>query len=540
MLFRVVMITVLLGSTLVVNIRAGSGLGHPTTQALLAIIITTYGLTIVYAILLRQLKRLVRFAQIQLLSDVVLTTALVYLTGEAQSVFLFMYSLTVLNAAVLLFRKGALMFAGICSVVVVALVIHRWWVLDGRLPHMKPEQVRSLLETGVVNIAALFVVALLSGYLAEQVRNTGERLQLADADVRHLKALNSLIATSIQSGLIGYDAEARRIFFVNPAAARILDISPGHLMGQHIEHIFPETSGREALTMQPQPGDLVRWEHTHPNADRHQILGCSLSPLIDPEQGRQGYVVVFQDLTDLRKMESTLARSAHLAALGRMAAGMAHELRNPLASMSGSIQMLSERPSLDADDRRLMNIVSRETDRLEGLISDFLQYAGHRPLNGQEIDLTRFLDEVVEMFTHRTSQNDRDPVQVDLDMSAPLRLFADPDALRQIVWNLLNNAAQAMESGGTITISTRTIHNLVEITVADEGPGIAPEALDQLFEPFFTTRQQGTGLGLALVHRLMERHGGDVDVTSGPVGATFILSLPMNGGGELMQSEVIS
>lgn len=535
MLFRVAMITVLLGSTLVVNLRAGGGLSRDTTQALLAIIITTYGLTIVYAVLLKRIRAQRRFAQIQLLGDVLLNTALVYLTGEAQSVFLFMFSLNVLNAAILLYRPGALWMAGVCAAVILILVGHRW--LEGQDQGMAAEQSRALLETGVVNLAALFVVALLSGYLAEQLKDTGARLQEADADVRHLRALNALIANSIQSGLVGYTASERRIFYVNPAAAHILHLDSDALMGREITSLFPEAPSHEG-DAEAVPNTAVRWESRRSAAGEGRILGCNLSPLVGPDPADRGYVVVFQDLTEIRKMEGRLARSAHLAALGRMAAGMAHELRNPLASMSGSIQMLSDRPGLDEDDRRLMNIIHREADRLESLISDFLQYAGHRPLTREVVDLGLFLRETVDLFDHRPPSMGMAPIQIELSVSEAPQIVADAGALRQIVWNLLNNAAQAMETGGVIRVLADTTGGEARLQIIDQGRGIGAETMGRLFEPFFTTRRQGTGLGLALVHRLVERHGGRVEVESAPgAGATFTVALPLSGGGELDLTE---
>ncbi len=255
-------------------------------------------------------------------------------------------------------------------------------------------------------------------------------------------------------------------------------------------------------------------------------IGFTVTPLDAPGDAAAGVVVVFQDLTVLRRMEEQMRRNERLAAVGVLAAGLAHEIRNPLSSMSGSIELLKADLPAGAEQARLMAIVLRETERLDRLIDDFLRFARPAPLRVGEVMLDRLVREAAELFQHDPAATG---CEVAIDVPGGATGFGDEGQLRRALLNLLLNAAQAMEGQGRIGVSLVCGDGRARLSVSDDGPGIPEEDLDRIFDPFYTTREKGTGLGLALVYRTVEAHGGHVEVRSEPgAGSTFTMDLPMS------------
>lgn len=525
MFFRVVIITLLLGSSLLFRIIGADFAANPTQLILLGVIVVTYALTIIYALVLRALRGgYERFAYAQLVIDLLIGAVLVSITGGTESLFLILYALTILNASILLYRRGAMYMMALSTALVVFQVAREalgWWLPGGPV---SDSALLAVFLSGVTNISAVFLVALLAGYLSEQLRDAGRRLRLASRDLESARALNERIIQSIQSGLVAYTLDQDIIFF-NPAAARITGFDAEAVLYTGVTRIFPE--------LPTAPDALHRWEadFTRPDGQR-RVLGHSRSPLLDGAGRHRGWILTFQDLTPLREMQANVRRSERLAAIGQMAAGIAHEIRNPLASMSGSIQMLRDTLTLDPMSERLMNIVLRETDRLNALITDFLQFARPNPPQFEPIDLRALLEELIQVFGYVRQPTDSDPTarasEVQLDMPAELRLHADPRQLKQVFWNLLNNATQALEDGGEVRIAAHRHEDRVTVAIIDTGVGIPTEALDRIFDPFYSTKEHGTGLGLAQVLRIVEEHGGRINVKSTVgAGSTFTVELPI-------------
>jgi two-component system sensor histidine kinase PilS (NtrC family) len=258
---------------------------------------------------------------------------------------------------------------------------------------------------------------------------------------------------------------------------------------------------------------------------QRRTFGFSSFPLTGANRGEaRGQAVIFQDLTELHALEETLRRNERLADLGRVAAGLAHGLRNPLASMSGCVELLQATPGLRPEEERLLGIVLKEAARLDHLVTRFLAYS--RPAAPQlaPTDVAQVAGEVADALA-------RDPaaarVRVERDLTAAT-IECDADQLRQVLWNLLLNAVQALgDGGGTVRLGAAPEGTCARLTVADDGPGIAPDDLDRLFSPFFSRKPGGTGLGLATVHRIVEAHGGTVQVEPvEPHGARFVVRLP--------------
>lgn len=524
MFFRVVIITLLLGSSLLFRIIGADFAANPTQLILLGVIIATYALTIIYALVLRALRGgYERFAWLQLVIDQLISAVLVSITGGTESLFLILYALTILNASILLYRRGAMYMMALATALVVFQVAREalgWWLPGGPV---SDSALLAVFLSGVTNVSAIFLVALLAGYLSEQLRDAGRRLRVASRDLESARALNDRIIQNIQSGLVAYTLEEADIIFFNPAAARITGFDAGAVLYSPVHAVFPKLPAGQ--------DPLARWEadFTRPDGQR-RVLGYSRSPLLDGAGRQRGWILAFQDLTPLREMQQSVRRSERLAAIGKMAAGIAHEIRNPLASMSGSIQMLRDTIALDPMGERLMNIVLRETDRLNALITDFLQFARPNPPQIEQVDLRALLEELIQVFGYLRQPPEGEAPrgsEVHLDAPAELRLDADPRQLKQVFWNLLNNATQALGDDGEVRIVARRRGDRVTVAVIDNGVGIPTEALDRIFDPFYSTKEQGTGLGLAQVLRIVEEHGGHIDVDSTVgAGSTFTVEFP--------------
>ena len=495
-LFRVVTITVLLGGTALVSWRERASDTHSRLSPLYAIIVAGYLFSVVLALLQRRRTGLVPVAYGNVALDVGVAAALVALTGRSESVFVFLFSLAEVNAAILLFRRGAVVSLALSVVAYVAVA--------------SPQ--RPFPATAVfVHAAAFVATAVLAAYLAEQLRTTGERLEARESDLASLTALHESIVQSMNGGLLTLDPGGR-VTFLNRAGEQ--------MVGAPLERV----RGRPARDALPMFGERVaRDEIDLVNARGEQLrLGYSSFPLLDRAGALMGTAVIFQDLTQFRSMEEAMKRSERLADLGRVAAGLAHELRNPLASLSGSIELLRDQGP--EDGRRLMDIALREAARLNDLVSEFLRFARPPPLRRERTDLSGLVAETLDVFAH-----DPEAAGVRLERAleaAPVE--CDPGQIRQVLWNLLRNAAQAVgPGGGRVRVACAPEGDGgASFEVADDGPGIAREDLARVFLPFHTTKSTGSGLGLAIVQRIVDAHGGRVTVESTPgEGARFRVHL---------------
>ena len=501
-LFRIATITILLGGTAAVNWQFGpraTGVVAP----LYVVVAVTYAASLAFAVLLglRRLERLVAAAQLVL--DVGVATAVVALTGLSDSVFVFMYLLAIVNGSIVLHRAGAV--GGL------ALALGAYGALVLSL-HPEPQALRGTL---FAHGSAFVATAALAGYLAEQLRRTGERLAESEGDLAAITALHESIVQSVTSGLLTLDRQGR-ITFLNRAGEQITGLALAEVAGQPGARWFPDFAGtgREEVPFVNARGE---W----------RLLGYTAFPLRVREDARAGTAVIFQDLTDLRAMEEAVQRAKRLADLGEVAAGLAHELRNPLASISGCVELLRGAQGLSEEDGRVLGIVLRETGRLDALLTRFLEFSRPTPPSRRRADLAAVAGETLDMFA-------ADPAAAGLRLDralVPTPAVVNPDQLRQVVLNLLSNAAQALREsgkGGRIRVACEpAADGGAVLAVEDDGPGIPPEIAGRMFTPFFTTKARGTGLGLAVVQRIVDGHGGSVSVQSTPgAGARFVVRLP--------------
>jgi two-component system sensor histidine kinase PilS (NtrC family) len=373
-------------------------------------------------------------------------------------------------------------------------------------------------------MVACFLVAFLSSHLAQQTLRTEEELEAKQKDLRQLEAFNASIVHSMESGLLTLGS-SNTITSFNRAAEQITGFKREEVLGQPLVAIFPGVVGQ--LTA---PGEFLQkgLQRYHVEFKKKKgalgYLGFSVSSLMEPDGRAIGKLLIFQDLTALKIMEAHIKRVDKLAAVGEMAAGIAHEIKNPLASMTGSIQLLKDQISVTSVTQKLMRIALREADRLNGLTNDFLLFARPNSGKAEAVELNSTVDETLELFEQDAVRHNG--VRVVRHLAPDIWTKMDPKHVRQVLWNLLLNAAEAIDGKGTIEVSAKLTEDSVQLAVRDDGCGIAEETQKTVFDPFFTTKTQGTGLGLSIVHRLVESYGGRVDVESEEgQGTTFILHL---------------
>jgi two-component system sensor histidine kinase PilS (NtrC family) len=521
MAMRVGIVTLLLGGTVALNLGSLADLDQPTPRFLLAVVAATYAATLGYGLVHRRVGGEPWFARLQLATDLVAWTAVVYASGGPLSGFTFLYGVEVTVAAILLGRGAAFWSTGVSALLFSVLVGLLWL---GVLAPLPDQQVR-LERTDpseyafalLLNGTAMLLIANLSGYLAARLQRAGGALREAETRRADLEARFEDIVRSLESGLLTVDT-GWIVRSANPTACHLLDCLEPNVLGQPLAAVL----GRLATEVRGEG----RGEGTYVRPDGTELpLGYTVSPLLDSRGKESGHLILFQDLSERQRLRHEVEVAEHFAALGRLAAGLAHEIRNPLGSISGSVEMLRDTPALAAEDRQLADLVLRETARLNDLVTDILLFARPRPPVLEVVGVGRLLGEVLEMF-RRGPAGERVVVRGEIEEDLQARV--DPDQLRQVLWNLLKNAADASPGGGEVTVTTmRGDGDALIIEVRDRGRGIPEEVRGRIFDPFYSSRAEGLGIGLALVRQITEAHGGKVEVDSRPAeGATFRIILP--------------
>ena len=499
-------------ATLLLAVYGVRLLSRPSAEALagedllsLWLVGSIYAVVLVQARFLRNSKPGLRSALVHVAGDVAISTVLVFLTGGPESPFTFAYLLSVVGAAILLGQWGALVAAAACSASFLVLV---GAISAGTLRSPVPVGALSVGRLAFLctsNVLAQFLTAMLAGFLARQLTTTGGRLSARERDLRELTRLQQQILAAMPSGLLTCDVEGR-ITYVNRAAQQILGLE-GTATPVSVEGLIPGV--RTLFTGRP------RSEVTVTTPAGRRILGLTVSALSAPPAP---LLVVFQDLTDLRRAEQELRRADRLAELGALSAQLAHEIRNPLAAMRGSAQLLS--PGADPETQRLVGILTREADRLGELVTDFLVFARPPAPVRRTCDLDELVHQTIELVSS-------DPLAsgVAIDVATGgLPAEVDPDQVRQVLLNLLRNALAAAGRGGRVRTFFSRVDGEVRIHVWDSGGSIATADLPHIFEPFFTKRPGGTGLGLSTVHSIVRAHGGQIEVSSSPgEGTEFVV-----------------
>jgi len=464
-------------------------------------------------------------AYLQLLADLGLVTILVYSSGGPDSVFNFLYLVVIGASAFLLYRTGAVLIATVGAILygsVVQLLAY------GILP--KPPLAQAIEESPrihynlIITVAGFYGVAFMVSYLSEKLATARSELELRQRALQRLQNLHGKVIATMSSGLLTTDS-AHKITFMNRAGGDLLGIDPSEVLGRPIADlgfVFPDDWG--TILERSRGRDTYRGEIEIDRGSSRRLVGFSLRALKDVEE--EGTLILFQDLTEVKKLERRARFSEQLAAVGELAAGIAHEIRNPLASISGSVQVLSSELAIGPAEKRLMEIIVSESQRLSRIIEEFLRFVRPQERQVAVFDVGGTIMEVMDLF--RLSDEVSDAHEILVEVSPPSSMLSgDRDQIRQIIYNVAKNAVRAMSAGGRLTVAGREEEAWYSIRFIDTGHGMNPDQLTRLFTPFSTAFDGGTGLGMAIVRRIVQDHGGAIDAESRPgEGTTVTVLLP--------------
>ncbi len=483
-------------------------------------ILLWYGLSFFYIVLLSLWREHRLQAALQVLTDLILVSLVVHETGGWDSSLNFLYPLVIIVASVLLTRVWAHLVAALAFILYGTVLELNYFGLVPSYASSHPG-LKTLQSIIFVNLFAFLAVAYLAGLLTAKLRQVGVQLKNTSGALESLQALHENIIHSISSGLITTGLDGR-ITLVNGAAQRLLERTPAELLGIRVDQLFLDSL---PTVESPQAHGEVRFDA--PTKFR-KTLRVRVSALTVPERGELGYVYVLDDLTEIRRLEREVRMQDRLAAVGRLAAAIAHEIRNPLTSIAGSVSMLSGVPEMNDDHRRLLDIVTRESQRLNSIITDFLAYSRTKQYHLDKVDLIHLVEDTLTLMDHRmTAENTGITIQRRFPPGQAWTI-ADGDRIKQVFWNFCENAVRAMKDAqsGCLTVTVEALGEDWQIGFTDTGPGMSPQQIEKIFEPFQSNFEGGTGLGLAIVYQIVQAHGGKVWARSKPgQGTTFVLRL---------------
>jgi len=520
---RTAVITFLLGGAAVFYLQGN--LQQSAVFPLFILIAVSYAEALISAFFLRSVSRASLFSQIQISWDLLFVTALILLTGGVESIFSFAYLLIIVAASFLLSRRLTVLAAAGAVVLFGGILDLQYFGYLNSFGLARSVPDGTFFSTLFVHSVAFFLSAVLSGTLADRWRKSEEQLERKSIDYAELEKMNRTILAHINSGLM-LVSPSGRIRTFNRAATDITTLSLQDVYDRPVSVLFPNLSIDSSSEAKP----VNRSEGLYRHKDgTEMVLGYAVTPARDSQGQPLGVLVTFQDLTKLKEIEEELKRTDRLAAVGRLAAAMAHEIRNPLASISGSVQLLRENVQAQTDEQRLMTIVVNEADRLNELLTNFLSFARPKPPEKELTDVSLLIDELIILLSADSRFRD---IKLIKDFPQEVEMSLDSQQIRQALWDLAVNAAEALEGVGQIIFKLKQ-NQKSAIIIEDNGPGIDPELKKNIFEPFFSTKDKGTGLGLASVYAVVEAHHGTISVERGSQGgARFELSFPSNKAAE--------
>src|SRR5579864_241488 len=493
-------------------------------------ILLWYSLSFFYVLLLSVWPEHRLQASLQVLTDLLLVSLVIHETGGWDSSLNFLYPLVIIVASLLLPRVWAHLVAALAFILYGTVLELNYFGLVPSYANSHPG-LKTLQSIIFVNLFAFLAVAYLAGLLTAKLRQVGVQLKNTSGALESLQALHENIIHSISSGLITTGLDGR-ITLVNGAAQRLLERTPTELLGKRVDQLFLDSL---PIAESQQTHGEVRFDA--PTKFR-KTLRVRVSALTVPERGQLGYVYVLDDLTEIRRLEREVRMQDRLAAVGRLAAAIAHEIRNPLTSIAGSVSMLSGVPEMNEDHRRLLDIVTRESQRLNNIITDFLAYSRTKQYHFAKVDLIPLIEDTLTLMDHRMTAEKTGIVIKRRFTVHQAYVFADGDRIKQVFWNLCENAVRAMKSGGTLTVAVESLGEDWQVSFADTGTGMSPQQIEKIFEPFQSNFEGGTGLGLAIVYQIVQAHGGKVWARSKPgQGTTFVLRLHRLEAGRPVSTE---
>jgi len=482
----------------------------------LSTILFWYSLSLFYILLLSFWQEHRLQAAMQVLTDLVLVTLVIHETGGWDSSLNFLYPLVVIVASVLLPRIWGQLVAAMAFILYGTVLELNYYGVVPSYCTTHPS-FKALQAIIFVNLFAFLAVAYLAGLLTQKLRQVGVQLQDASGALENLQALHENIIHSISSGLITTGLDGR-ITLVNAAAQRLLERTAADLIGTPVQQIFVD-----ALPSVESQHAEVRFDCPTKYRKTFRVRAAALAV---PERVDSGFVYAFDDLTDIRRLEREVRVQDRLAAVGRLAAAIAHEIRNPLTSIAGSVSMLSGVPEMNEEHRRLLDIVTRESQRLNSIITDFLAYSRTKQYHFDKVDLIHLVEDTLTLMDHRMIAENTG-IRIERKFSVrEARALADGDKMKQVFWNFCENAVRAMKGGGTLTVSIEALGGDWQVSFTDTGAGMTPQQTEKIFEPFQSNFEGGTGLGLAIVYQIVQAHDGKVWARSKQgKGTTMVLRL---------------
>ncbi len=537
---RVILISLLMAGTLAVHFLGEKPIDVLSLRALFLVISAIFIASIIYGICLTVQVSLILQARVQFAFDALFATAIIFVSGGVESIFTFFYIFIIFGAAIMLGRGWALITASLSGILYGTLVDLQFYGLIDPFPlygtsHGAYDASR-IFYIILSNFFAFYVVALLGSYFQDQLAKARVKLSQQSRDMMELEALNDRIVESINSGLLTLDLNGRILSF-NSAAGKILGYRFEEVYQHHVTDVLP---GLEEFIAQEEGrayGLRSRGEVSFEFPARKPLrLGFSFSPLTSVDGDEIGNIMIFQDITEIKKMQDEVKHLERLALMGTLTAGMAHEIKNPLGAMSGAFQMLRQEEPGSPIARRLTGIIEREMNRLNELLNEFLWLS--RPGKTESTFKTALLEKLIDdtITLVRSKHNLNGEVKIKKRIPADFTVFVDESHFRQVIWNLVLNAVEAVEGRGEVEISAERVSidgpegghvPYARVSFGDTGSGIPEHVRARLFEPFYTTKDQGTGLGLAIVQRIIDTHHGRIEVETPEAGGTlFSLYLP--------------
>ncbi|MBV9495119.1 MAG: hypothetical protein JOZ54_12795 [Acidobacteria bacterium] len=525
---RVVVVTTLLMASLIIQYTVTELL--PINYIYLTAVVT-YALTLVYIAFGQLVPSRRANLLIQVGGDLLVETLLVYFTGGLDSPFSFLYLVSIITASMLLYRRGGLLAASGAVILYGALADLMYYEIlplpEQSLVSAVPWTSSRLYFNMATNFAGFYAAALLTSYISEKLQKTFEELDVNRQNLAELRAINQNVVDSIPSGLITLSSYGTASF-INPAGCAILQSAPLAILGKHVTELgFFTLEGWNDVRVSLAAGAIIRDEIEFPARDATRNIGFAVTPLQTLDGNPSGYTVIFQDLTEMKRLEAQLRLKDRMAAVGELSAGIAHEIRNPLAAIAGSVQVLKGSASLTQQEQRLMSIVLKESERLNKTIAEFLRFVRPQERHPVEFDIAASLAEALDLLMNSSELSTEHAIRREI-YPVSFQLMGDADQIRQVFWNLARNAVQAMPHGGTLTVSTHVHDDTYHILFSDNGRGMSDADLQRLFQPFRTNFPSGTGLGMAISYRIVQEHGGRIEVVSRPgQGTTITVSLPV-------------
>ncbi len=538
---RVIMVTSIMIGVFFIRRLGEAPLEHTSLVALLYTIGAIYAASVIYGLTFRLSDRLLAQASAQFLLDPFFITAIIYVTGGVNSVFTFLYIFSIFGSSIILERKWAMIVASLSGILYGTLVDLQFYELIHPFQLITKPPARydasGVFFIILANFAAFYVVAFLGSHLQGQLQRARLRLRQQSKDMMELEALNDRIVESIGSGLITLD-KSGRVVSMNSAAQNILGLSYSQVFQEPLTSIIPEMA--EASHYDPEMGvksfAKPRGEITMASATGARLcLGFTISPLTSVEGVEIGNIMIFQDITKIKEMQEEVKKLERLAMMGTLAAGMAHEIKNPLGAMSGAFQMLRKEEPGSPIAKRLVSIIEREMSRLKDLLNEFLWLSKpvRETAEGAMAPLEPIIADTITLIRSKMKLDG----QVNFEQRIPenFQVYINESHFRQVVWNLMLNALEAMDNQGSISVIAEVVpvnggeEPYARISFADTGCGIPEDIRSRVTEPFFTTKDAGTGLGLAVVQQIVNSHQGRLEVTSSDAGTTFSVLLPLNG-----------